>query len=87
MLIEAPDRARRLARTIVSDVALYNKDEIKRGIQNDSLFDEMAEELERGRKLYVSRVTPEILKTTNFYNEAIVDVLVKPGGSIESDIW
>ena len=28
MLIDTPDRARRLARTIVSDIALYNKDEI-----------------------------------------------------------
>ena len=87
MLIDAPDRARRLARTIVSDIALYNKDEIKRGIQNDTLFDDLGVEIERGRKLYSSRVAPDLQKKTNFYNQAIVDVLVKPSGSIESDIW
>jgi hypothetical protein len=87
MLIDAPDRARRLARTIVSDIALYNKDEIKRGIENDTLFDDLGEELERGRKLYNSRVTPELQNTTNLFNEAIVDVLVKPSGTIQSDIW
>ncbi len=87
MLIDAPDRARRLARTIVSDIALYNKDEIKRGIQNDTLFDDLGDEIERGRKLYSSRVAPDLQKRTNFYNQAIVDVLVKPSGSIESDIW
>ena len=87
MLIDAPDRARRLARTIVSDIALYNKEEIKRGIENDTLFEDLAEELERGRKLYSSRVAPELQKKTNFFNQAIVDVLVKPSGSIESDIW
>ena len=87
MLIDAPDRARRLARTIVSDIALYNKDEIKRGIQNDTLFDDLGVEIERGRKLYSSRVALDLQKKTNFYNQAIVDVLVKPSGSIESDIW
>jgi len=87
MLIDAPDRARRLARTIVSDIALYNKDEIKRGIQNDTLFEDLGGEIERGRKLYSSRVAPDLQRKTNFYNQAIVDVLVKPSGSIESDIW
>lgn len=87
MLIDAPDRARRLARTIVSDIALYNKEVIKRGIQNDTLFDDLAEEIERGRKLYNSRVAPAIQQSGNFFNEAIVDVLVKQSGNIESDIW
>ena len=87
MLIDVPDRARRLARTIVSDIALYNKDEIKRGIENDTLYDDLAEELERGRKLYNSRVVPDISEGENFFNQAIVDVLVKQSAHIESDIW
>ena len=87
MLIDAPDRARKLARTIVSDIALYNKDDVIRGIRNDTLFDDLAGEIERGMNLYRSRVAPGVLQTTNHYNEAIVDLLVKPNGNIESDIW
>lgn len=87
MQIEDADKARRLARTIVSDIALYNRDEIRKGIKNDNLFELLAEELERGKKLYVSRVSPEIQKKVNFYNQAIVDILVKQYGNIESDIW
>jgi len=87
MQIEDADKARRLARTIVSDIALYNRDEIRRGIKNDNLFELLAEELDRGRKLYVSRVSPAVQSATNFYNQAIVDVLVKQYGTIESDIW
>ena len=87
MQIDSPDRANRLARTIISDIALYNKAEITRGIQNDTLFADLGEEIERGRRLYISRVAPEILKTTNFSNQAIVDVLVKQSGNVESDIW
>ena len=87
MQIEDADKARRLARTIVSDIALYNREEIRKGIKNDNVFELLAVELERGNKLYVSRVSPEIQKQKNFYNQAIVDVLIKQYGNTESDIW
>jgi len=87
MQIEDADKARRLARTIVSDIALYNREEIRKGIKNDNVFDLLAVELERGKKLYVSRVSPEVQKQKNFYNQAIVDILIKQYGNIESDIW
>jgi len=87
MQIEDADKARRLARTIVSDIALYNREEIRKGIRNDNLFDLLAEEIERGRKLYVSRVAPEVQQRQNFYNQALVDVLVKQYGNVESEIW
>jgi hypothetical protein len=87
MQIEVADKARRLARTIVSDIALYNREEIRKGIKNDNVFELLAVELERGRKLYVSRVSPEIQKQKNYYNQAIVDVLIKQYGNTESNIW
>ncbi|HWR97520.1 MAG TPA: hypothetical protein VN317_03790 [Candidatus Methanoperedens sp.] len=88
MQIEDADKARRLARTIVSDIALYNRDEIRKGIRDDNIFDLLAEEIERGRKLYVSRVSAEIQRRVNYYNQALVDILIKQyGTSIESSIW
>jgi hypothetical protein len=87
MQIEDADKARRLARTIVSDIALYNREEIRKGIKDDNVFELLAVELERGNKLYLSRVSPEIKKQKNFYNQAIVDVLIKQYGNTESDIW
>jgi hypothetical protein len=88
MQIEDADKARRLARTIVSDIALYNREEIRKGLVNDNLFELLAEEIERGRKLYVSRVAPEVQKKANYYNQAIVDILVKQyGNNVESSIW
>jgi hypothetical protein len=87
MMIDTPERAKRLARTIVSDIALYNRELIKQGIENDNLFSVLAEDLEKGRKLYDSRVSPDLLKTTSFYNQAIVDVLVKQYGNLASKIW
>lgn len=87
MQIQDADRARRLARTIVSDIALYNLEEIRRGIRDDNLFELLEGELERGRKLYDSRVSPEVQRRRSFYNQAIVDILVKQYGTVESPIW
>lgn len=86
MPIEAEDAARRLARAIASDLSLYNEEKIVRGIENDCLFEELAEEIEEGRALYKSRVASELYKK-NFYDRAIVDILVKSKGHIRSSIW
>jgi hypothetical protein len=85
-LIENPDLARRAARAIVSDVAIYNREKVEEGIKNDSIFDVMADEIEEGRVHFNERVTPEIA-ATNIYDLAVVDVLIKRSGKIESDIW
>ncbi len=86
-MIKNPDEARRLARTILSDVLMYNQAKVKEGIEKDSLFEILTEELAEGKKYYESMVDDEIRQTTNFFNEAVVDVLIKQGGKIKSDIW
>ena len=85
-LIETEEAARRLARAIASDLSLYNEEKIVRGIENDSLFQELNEEIEEGRALYKSRVSPELYQK-NFYDRALVDILVKSKGHIKSWIW
>lgn len=86
-LITKPDEARRLARTILSDILLYNQAKVKEGIEKDSLFDVLTEELAEGKKYYESMVDVEIRQANNFFNEAVVDVLIKQGGKIKSEIW
>jgi len=86
-LINDENSAVRLARTIMSDIALYNQEKIRHSIKNDSLFVDMADQLEEGRKLYNSRVDPAMPGRWTPYNRAIVDVLVKQFGDTDSDIW
>ncbi len=86
-LIKNPDEAKRLARTILSDILLYNQPKVKEGIEKDSLFDVLTEELAEGKKYYESMVDEEIRQSTNYFNEAVVDVLIKQGGKIKSEIW
>jgi len=79
--------AARLARTIVADIALYNKDKISSGIKNDNIFDLLEREIKEGLELYRSKVDPAVDKANNFYNKALVDILIKRYGTIKSDIW
>jgi hypothetical protein len=85
-LIETEEASRRLARAIASDLSLYNEEKIIRGIEHDSLFEELAEEIEEGRALYKSRVSPDLYHR-NFYDRALVDILVKSKGHIKSRLW
>ncbi len=84
--IDNPKRARQLARAIASDLTLYHEAKILEGIANDTLFDVMKEEIDEGRELFQSRVTPDIFQQ-NIYDRAIVDVLVKSKGHVKSKIW
>jgi hypothetical protein len=86
-LITTPEAATRLARAIASDLSLYNEEKIVEGIQNDSLFDVLRDEIEEGRELYKSRVSPELYDKTNYYDRAIVDIIVKSKGHVKSKIW
>ena len=86
-LIEAPEQAIRLARAICSDVSLYNEEKVVRSIEQDTFFDALREELEEGRELYRSRVAPGLYGRTNYYDRAIVDVILRPKGHVKSRIW
>lgn len=85
-LIETEDAARRLARAIASDLSLYNEEKIVKGIENDNLFDGLTEEIEEGRALYKSRVAPS-LYSKNYYDRALVDILVRSKAHIKSKLW
>lgn len=84
--IDNPDLAKRLARAILSDVAMYNPEKVENGIKNDNIFNVLKEELEEGRQHFYSRVSPD-LNPDSIYDIAVVDVLIKRAGKIESSIW
>ena len=77
----------RLARAICSDVSLYNEEKIVRGIEQDNFFDALKDELAEGREHYRSRVAPDLFGRTNFYDRAIVDVILKSKARVRSRIW
>jgi len=85
-IIDNEVRAQQLARAIASDIQLYNKAKIEEGLQNDTFFELLSEEITEGRDLFRSRVTPELFRR-NFFDRAIVDRVIKPSAHLQTKIW
>jgi len=85
--ITTPEAAIRLARAIASDLSLYNEDKIIEGLEGDTLFEVMNDEMEEGRELYRSRVSPDLYDATNYYDRALVDIIIKTKAHIKTKIW
>jgi len=81
------ERARRLARAIVSDVVLYNPERVRLGIEHDDVFERLGPELEEAHTYYASRVDPEVARKSGAWGSALVDVLVYRSGHVRSQIW
>ena len=85
--VDNPNLAFRLARAIVSDIALYNQEKVREGIKHDTLFELLKSELDEGREHFYGRVSPEMAERGHLFDRAIVDVMVRQAGKIESPIW
>jgi hypothetical protein len=81
------ERAKRLARLIVSDIIIYNQDKIVEGIKEDTVFDLLKEDIEIGRAYYEKNIDPAIAERTAYFNHALVNILIKGRGNIPSKIW
>ena len=85
--IDMPEAANRLARAIASDLSLYNEAKIKEGIEQDTFFDVLSDEIQEGRAHYEGRVDKGLLGRTNFFDRALIDVILARKGHIKSKIW
>jgi hypothetical protein len=79
--------AKHLARLIAGAILLYHKDKIAQAIKNDALFEVLAKELEEGRRFYEKHVDPSLRVEVDYFDQAIVDILVKEQGIVKSKIW
>ncbi len=68
---EAVEKARRLARTIVSDIYFYNPKKVEDAIRSGMFYEVFKDELSEGMKLYESRVPPDIRKKADYFKEEI----------------
>jgi predicted Zn finger-like uncharacterized protein len=67
---EAVEKARRFARIIVSDIALYNQSAVIDGIKNGTFFELLKTDIDEGRELYEKRVPAAIRGARDYYQEA-----------------
>jgi len=68
---EKVERAKRLARTIMSDIYLYNSAKADESIRNNNFYFVFAAEIKEGLKLYENRIPQEVRAQGDFFREAI----------------
>ncbi len=74
---EDRQRAERLTRTIMSDIALYNPARVEETIRDGTFLTTFGDELREGRKLYETRIGPEVRAERDYFQEAVENFLNK----------
>jgi predicted Zn finger-like uncharacterized protein len=67
---EAEEKAKRFARIIVSDIALYNQEAVVDGLRNGTFYDLLRNDVTEGRELYEQRVPAAVRAKKDYYQEA-----------------
>ncbi len=76
MSIEDADRARRVARVLVSDLNVEWADAIRLGLEKDDLFERLGPQIERARVFYRARVSLQrVPDRDRIFDWALVDVM------------
>lgn len=71
------EKARRLARTIISDIYLYSRAKFDEAIKNDNFFTAFENEIKEGMKLYKNRIPEDIRAMGDYFKEAIENFIEK----------
>jgi hypothetical protein len=66
------DEAKRLARLLVSEIRLYNEDEVEAGRRNGDIYERLKEDIDRSRQMYEERVDPLVRESTDYFYEELV---------------
>ncbi len=74
---DAHAKARRLARLIVSDIALYNRKNVERGVREGKFLELLEHDINEARSLYARRVPEEIRNSTSYLDDAFKELYEK----------
>ena len=72
---KAHGEARRTARLLISEIKLYNEEELKAGRENNDIYRRLQHEIDRGRETYTQRVPGKVSSNRDYYHEALVRIL------------
>jgi predicted Zn finger-like uncharacterized protein len=71
------EKARRLARVLASDIAIYNKEKKERGLADGNLVAVLGYEIKKSWEIYKERVGPELANGTPYFRDALNDLLAE----------
>ncbi len=68
----AHEEARRLARLLVSEIRLYNEEQVEEGRRNRDIYFRLRDEIDRSRKMYDERIAPEVRSANDYFTEELI---------------
>lgn len=76
--------ARRLARIILSDIVVYNKDRVDEYVLSDTFHAALAEEIEEGKEYFLEKVQSDRPEVYEIYQQTIEEFLKRRKRELES---
>lgn len=71
------ERARRLARVLASDVAIYNREKRERGMQDGNLVAVLGYEIKKSWETYKERVGTDFANATPYFRDALNEIVAE----------
>ncbi len=69
------EEARRFARLLVSEIKLYNEEEVDQGRASRNLYQRLKEDIDRSREMYEKRISPDIRAAKDYFHDELVRIL------------
>jgi len=69
--------ARRAARLLISEIKLYNEQELKAGRDNSDIYQRLQKQIDHGREVYNQQVSRAVLTTRDYFHEELVRILTE----------
>lgn len=69
--------ARRFARLLVSEIKLYNEQQVKEGREANDLYRRLREAIDRSREMYEKRVKPPVASKFDYFHYELVNTLAE----------
>ncbi|MEM9290396.1 MAG: hypothetical protein AAGD01_01800 [Acidobacteriota bacterium] len=72
---ENHDKAKRLARLLVSEIKLYNEEEVEEGRRAGNIYGRLKEDIDRSRQMYEDRVDERVRNAKDYFYQELVRTL------------
>ena len=76
------EEARRLARLLVTEIKLYNEEQVEEGRRGNDIYARLREDIDRSRQIFNERVDDSVRQETDYFHEEMVRILA--GGNAEA---
>ena len=75
------EEARRLARLLVTEIKLYNEEQVEEGRRGRNIYRSLRDDIDRSKQIYEERIDETVRANTDYFREELVRILA--GGDEE----